>query len=73
MSMQTLIAYPSVNKRAEAFQLLDTGEVCAPLWPFVPRDENPLVNVQTKRTPLPVKSFDGPTKRASVTSRACPS
>lgn len=51
--MQTLIAYPSAIKRAEAFQLQDSGEVWGPLWPFMPRDGNTIGNAQTENMPLP--------------------
>jgi len=37
--MKTLIAYPKIIKRAEAYIQLDNGEVWSPLRPFMPRKE----------------------------------
>jgi hypothetical protein len=39
--MRTLIAYPNVIKRAEAYKQLDTGEIWGPLWPFIPKEDGP--------------------------------
>jgi hypothetical protein len=51
--METLIAYPNAIKRAEAFQLLDNGEVWGPLWPFVPFDANTIGHARTDKSTLP--------------------
>lgn len=63
--MKTLIAYPSMDKRAEAYKELDTGEVWGPLWPFVPRKAF-FGWVEPHQVPEPVTLPPGETLEAFV-------